>query len=837
MMLKSIAASLLGMCLASGAWAADAYFSPSGADGAGSKIGVDCTLAVPCKTVSKALSFLAANIAGGAGPNRNYTLLFDGGSGPFYLASQLTLTSAHTVAPGYMTYFDVYNGAQAAWSGGSDTAGTWRSAVLPSGASGCVSSYLTRYAPLKETNAKYYVGAAWINGHRVQEVINPRSGNPWAKVPGVCTATSCVDASASVFVGPTAGVSASNPAIRISDLSRIGIVGDTIQFEGSAAPLRPYQQYWIRTKSAATGSGTITLSTYPGGATLVPSASATINVADPIQTHFIGDRGKAPGKNRFPYDPAQAEFASAYNQTDVKAEFSTYGAPSLGPVFSVSGGVVTLDSRMPRTWNMYPTTGYRVWNRFEDLGSGGYQGELYTNRTTGLLYYTPRSDLGETCASINAPGKALIPASLETLVKISSAAADIAVAGGVARAPVGNFTFQHILFEHANSSIFTGVHDRGGAVGGFMNSGPAHFGGPLNWAVVTIGASNVTFNVVTMAHFGGSALAIGWGSNHVTVANSKFYDAGGSLITAGGGLFTADSYHYPTASDILGTAAFGPSTPSVSVGDPTGASDCCQKFINNFLYDAGIVAKSMPCMSAPGWRNFTIAHNTMHDCGTFAFTAEVYASSGPPGYYLTGANVAPDGTAYYPYGSNNFSYNEIYNCGYETTIKGIRIPGGAMGYDFGCFYITGPQDLDGTNTQRDGLKMSQNKIHDVSSAAYPYVTTAGKPRAYGRGAELDYWDTGVEGVVEYINLFYNRSAAAVGAPTYPNGITQHTGNLRNVVSNNIFAGVFAANAVMYADYLPRGNIAVGAVPNAQSNYLFGAGSCNSTCYVMSGYNI
>ena len=41
-----------------------------------------------------------------------------------------------------------------------------------------------------------------------------------------------------------------------------------------------------------------------------------------------------------------------------------------------------------------------------------------------------------------------------------------------------------------------------------------------------------------------------------------------------------------------------------------------------------------------------------------------------------------------PFYANVFSYNEIYNCGYETTITGARIPGGAMMTDFGCFYIS-----------------------------------------------------------------------------------------------------------------------------------------------------
>ena len=90
--------------------------------------------------------------------------------------------------------------------------------------------------------------------------------------------------------------------------------------------------------------------------------------------------------------------------------------------------------------------------------------------------------------------------------------------------------------------------------------------GPLEWAVVTIGAKNVTFDTVTLAHFGGSALAIGWGSNHDTVQNSQLYDAGGALITAGGALSYWDPYHYNTDPAYYGTADFGPSTPSFNTG-------------------------------------------------------------------------------------------------------------------------------------------------------------------------------------------------------------------------------------------------------------------------------
>jgi hypothetical protein len=801
--------------------------------------------------VAKALSFLAGNIASGAGAKHNYSLAFDGGNGRFPLSDTLILTSAHTVASGYKTTFDVYNGTQAAWSGGLDIAGTWSATTLPSGGSGCVSSYLKRYAPLKEANAKYYAGVAWINGHRVQEVINPRSGNPWAQVPGVCTGpANCPDAGSTVFVGPTAKLTASSAAIKISDLSRVGLVGQPISFESSVGGVAQAHPYWIATKSAATGSGAITVAWFPGGPPLIPTASATINVEDPVQSSNQGDRdhSRPVGKNRFPYDPAKAEFASAYNQTDVKAEIPTYGAPSVAPVFSVSGGVVTLNSRIFRNWNMYPTTGYRVWNRFEDLGAGGHTGELYNDRTTGLLYYTPRADLGESCASINAAGKAIIPSALETLVKISSAPADIAAAGvGFAGAQVGEMTFRNILFEHTNTSVFTGVHDIAGAVGGFITTASSHYAGPLNWAIATIGAIKVTFDNVTMAHFGGSAIAMSWGTSYGVIQNSRIYDAGGALITAGGAANFLDSYHYQNDKGYYGTPVFGPSTPSFNRGghplnaDLTGASDCCQLFTNNFLYDGGLVHKGMGCMSLGGWQRFTISHNTMHDCGVFGFSAETNSvvAAGPPSYNGVVDGFTSGGKNYFPFYGNNFSYNEIYNCGYETTVKGARVPGGAMGYDFGCIYLSGPQDGDGTGSYNNQLKISFNKVHDISAAAYPVVRSNGTPRPNGWDAILDYHDgNNVNGVIEYNNLFYNRSAAAIGAPTYPSRLAQHTGNLRTSITNNIFAGVFPAGYKIYTDYVPRVDATSAYIlPYAASNHTYPAGSCASTCYVTNARNI
>ncbi len=110
---------------------------------------------------------------------------------------------------------------------------------------------------------------------------------------------------------------------------------------------------------------------------------------------------------------------------------------------------------------------------------------------------------------------------------------------------------------------------------------------------------------------------------------------------------------------------------------------------------------------------------------------------------------------------------------------------------------------------------------------------------HGFDAILDYHDgNNSNGVVEKYNLFYNRSAAAVGATVYPTRITQHTGNLRTVIANNIFASVFPAGYQIDEDYVPRMDVTPNySVPEPASNYTYAAGDCSFTCYVMHNYKI
>ena len=166
-------------------------------------------------------------------------------------------------------------------------------------------------------------------------------------------------------------------------------------------------------------------------------------------------------------------------------------------------------------------------------------------------------------------------------------------------------------------------------------------------------------------------------------------------------------------------------------------------------------------------------------------------------------------SVYYPFYGSVFSYNEIYDCGYETTVMGALVPGGAMATDFGCFLYQRAQDGDGTNPA-NALQMTYNKVHDISASPYPILKWQANKYVivpHGYDAILDYHDgNNANGVIEKYNLFYNRSAAAVGATVYPTRITQHTGNMRSVIANNIFAGVFPPGDVIYNDYLPRDDV-------------------------------
>ena len=196
---------------------------------------------------------------------------------------------------------------------------------------------------------------------------------------------------------------------------------------------------------------------------------------------------------------------------------------------------------------------------------------------------------------------------------------------------------------------------------------------------------------------------------------------------------------------------------------------------------------------------------------------------------------------YYPFYGNVFSYNEIYNCGYESTITGARIPGGAMTTDFGCFYLSGPQDGDGTNPA-NGFKSSITR--SMTSAPPPILSISRwlRPRwslmATMRFLIITMAIIPTASSRNY-NLFYNRSAAAVGAAVYPSRITAAHRKFeidhRRITSS---PACFRQVTKSYEDYVPRIDITPNyLIPEPTSNYTYAAGDCSSTCYVMHNNNV
>ncbi|ACK51852.1 hypothetical protein Msil_2936 [Methylocella silvestris BL2] len=764
-----------GATAAQAAPVADAYFSADGRDARGDAIGADCTRSAPCSSVRKALDFLKANVT--RNPDRDYTLAFSDRGGPFYLDDTLLFTTAHTPAAGHFANLIAFPGKAPVFSGGTDISGSFKAATLPTnGAPACVSRWLAPYAPLTNANKTSwrYVGVMWVDGRRVQQVISPRKGNPWKTIPGAPGSP----VGASVPSTLTATFSAGKPDVSVSDLSKIGEVGETIGFNSSVGSFKWITRYWILSKSAAAGSGTVTLASAPNGLPRIASDSGTSIVQDPVQSTNAGDRTRLGGVNRFPVNGDDA--LSAYNQTDVKIQLpGSASQSSLVPVESAEPGMVTVNSHLHAWGKIYGGTGYRVWNRFEDLGAGGYAGELYTDRTTGALYYTPRR--GEDCASI----KVVIPR-LKQLLRISNAKADIARVGGKLGAPVGNLNITGVSFQHTNSTVFTGEHDLAGATGGFMGT-PSATVLALTPSVVTIGAKQVVFDGIEVTHSGGAGLYMAFGSSHITLKNSRIHEAGGTLVGSGTAVEYYLKYQHNNDAGYYGVSDFGPSTKS-SRADLSG---CCQTLHNNFIFGAGEVSTGASCVSFVGLLKYEVTYNSIHDCTSFGLAnAQSHGERGAP--YFSGL--------YDPYSyESNISHNEIYYCGYETNLDGVSVPGSSMANDFGCFYSNGPVDGAGDGSQQ-GLTFSYNSVHDVSSGAYQTVMWNGRVRPHGYDGVLDYHDGNISfGLTLHHNLFYNR-AKVNGYTPYANRLAQHTGNLRDKIYNNIFASVFPEGYAYGADY-------------------------------------
>jgi hypothetical protein len=787
---------------------ADEFVSPSGADS------MACgSFNSPCRTWRQAQTNLEVLIA--ANPAANRVVIFRGG---FFWNTAITLTSADTPdtlsaaysAAAHTTTYENYPGETPVISGGIDVSGTFASTTV-NGAAACVSTYLASKAPLNGANAKYYVGQMWVNGRSAREVIWPRIGNPWRIMPGAQGTT----IGANVASSTTASFTKGSPDITINndgtaDASIIpGQVGDSVGFNAASAGFSAVRPYWIVAKT----STTIRLSGAPGGAAMRARATTTATVQDPVQSINGGDRLVSAGQAGYSQFPTNGELnAGLYNYTDIKLEIAPSGASNvLIPIKSISGRNVVLNSHIldPRPNGLYAGSSYRIWNEKELLGTGGYTGEIYTDRTNGSIYYTPRS--GETCGTI----QAIIPSQMQIL-KISNAVADAGPAKtGVL---VGNLNFTGLTFAHTQSSVYSGAFDVSGNIGGWIANESAHYtvGTP---AIAVIGGKNVNFDGDTFTHLGEAGVAVSWGSSHSAIQNSAFSDIGAAAILSGAMLEYSNNYLYNSDADYLGTNAFGASTDD-SFDD---GANCCQTFDNNTITNVDNMFGGGSAVGIQLAQSFSITHNSIKTFRSFGLVIGSDGESHRPGNFAGLFAPGAFGT--------EVSFNDISQGNYEITLAGAPIPGSGMQDDFGLFYTRGPQDGDGA---RPRMQVHDNRVHDVSAGAYQMCDGRGDCAAHGKNA-VNWYNDGNNsfGVDVYNNVVYNvTDPTGQGAPTWPNRITQITGNMRTHIWNNIFAGVFPASFAYGHFYGAANFFAPEDICLWQANHRFLPGS-----YVNNGVNL
>lgn len=554
--------------------------------------------------------------------------------------------------------------------------------------------------PFSHDNANYYFGEIWVNGVRAAEPIRPQRGSEWfhARTDGFSTPWMQV----ARFTSNSKTVTLSHPEWLP------GRVGSAIAFTEAGFGFQQNRPYWI---VAMSGDG-VELAASPGGPALPAKGGGALSVQDNIETAGPGDRyaiAHKPSPNGFGFHGGeQPELSSAWtNITDIKIQMpGGNGGTSIVPVQSIDDAAqtVTLNSHLLRPERIFAQTAWRRWNRFEDIGPG----EMYLNRQTGVLTYVPR--VGESCAGLK-----VIAPRLTQLLLISNSRA----AGGPIGVAAGNLAFDGIAFSHTQSSVFSGAFDVAGASGGVANNTL------LSHAIVTVGATNVVFDHDFFVHLGEGGILSSFGSNHVTVSNSLFSDLGGGGITAGANLLDKlTPYKYSSHLDVTGTNADGATTPDL----PVDASNCCLTVSNNVFDDISLVGTYSGAIHATYAQNDAFFHNTIRNIPSFGLMVESGWEGVTPANYNGAISPGSFGTT--------IAENEIYNCGYEKNPAGAPIAGATMANDFGCLYIRGPHDGDGTQPR---MSIVGNKVHDCSSGSGS-PSTANSPNS-ARTASIACWTT------------------------------------------------------------------------------------------------
>jgi len=466
-------------------------------------------------------------------------------------------------------------------------------------------------------------------------------------------------------------------------------------------------------------------------------ASSGTAASDSVKPAGFGDRVNIVSNstavppantNRFGFNAGEIT-SSWTNSTDIRIRVCHPACwDSLIPVASIDtvNNIVTMNSHTLS--DIMPVgAAWRRENVYEDLAAGGQTGQMYLNRSTGVLTYVPRP--GESPAN-----SMVIAPVLNELIRISNGQS----AGGTTGSLVGRITFgSGLVFSHTNSPTLAS-----GFIGAFTN----RFTDPLG-AITVIGGTGVTLNGVTMTHIGEAAVIFGPGSMSNSAINSTFSDIGASPII-GGQEQRMDNARYPDgAGDGKGGNAGinGPSTPEWAIGNSTVSNNLITDFGHLISNSAGI---------AFGRNQFgnTFTHNEISIgplCG-------IHLGYNPGGFSDTYLR-----TWWPEAGGSMVSYNYIHDMGFS---------GAAFGNDMGAIYSPGPQL---------GTIFQYNKIENIYGSLFP-TYYGGALNSHGGDIYGIYNDDYSNGVT----IQYNLVSMA------QNSFQQLKGK-NQVVYNNIFYSDFS----------------------------------------------
>jgi len=442
--------------------------------------------------------------------------------------------------------------------------------------------------------------------------------------------------------------------------------------------------------------------------------------------------------DRFGFNPGELD-ASWTNLTDVRIEMTEAGGAFLHhmiPLKSISGATATMACH---TLGNLIDVG-QPWKRlnvYEDLGTSGQTGEMYLNRSTGVLTYVPRP--GETPAN-----STVIAPVLNELIEVTSGTAYNPASSNLA----GNVIFRGLTFAHTNSKSI----QRGGYIGG----DGVKFMTPLG-AVSTMAASGVLIDQCAFTHLGEAGVIFGPGTVFSTLQNSLGSDLGAGLVISSGpvratnsGALTSPIYVWPG------------NRPQ---GDPQMGDDAAYTVTKNItIFNNGL--------SDYGRTIFYVA-GILQDRGSNNVITHNEVSGGPSWGVHIGSLPVPSGLHVVdedPYTFNNYvGYNHIHDLGDG---------GDSVACDFGGLYVLGKHAGSGA---QPALTIEFNKVHDVYSSKWA-IDQSGR---LGYNGVLLYIDNRASYVTVRNSLFYNGSNI---------DILINSG-LFNTIENSIFAGSFVSGSV------------------------------------------